>query len=123
MMDVRKQCEIMVILATTFHHKTHLCRDTKGSDEVATILFLVYPYKWVFLQKCLRKLKQNIVTAFFSTFTNENWQPQGWEGKTKRTNQTTTRNGPTKCDRDRKRDKIATNLKLGLKCTQTVLGC
>jgi len=46
-MDVRKQCGIMVILATTFHHKTHLCRVTKGSDDVATILFLVYPYKWV----------------------------------------------------------------------------
>jgi len=70
-MDVRKQCGIMVILATTFHHRTHLCRVTKGSDDVATILFLVYPYKWVlFFQKCLRKLKQNIVTAFFSTFTN-----------------------------------------------------
>jgi len=64
-MDVRKQYGIMVILATTFHHKTHLCRVTKGSDDVATILFLVYPYKWdSFFSEMFEKIKTKHCDSF-----------------------------------------------------------
>jgi len=64
-MDVRKQSGIMVILATTFHHRTHLCRVIKGSVDVATILFLVYPYKWVlFFAEMFEKIKTKHCDSF-----------------------------------------------------------